>query len=608
MMDYIYGELQKAVEKVTYEGLHSKTAAVIVDNEKNTIQVNIVDVPVSLLSPKIDIRDGKDGKHILVGTMEAGVVNYKWSNIEEFLAKFEGRYQELLEKIGDEVSRATAAEEAIKVELSAYKQSNDDALSKEVSDRKAADSNLQNTLSSHTENTNNPHNVTKSQIGLDNVDNTSDANKPISTATQTALNSKVDKVTGKQLSTEDFTSEEKAKLSELAVGTLNFTGAVTNTFSSNETKTINIPTIAGPVGPTGAVGPTGPQGPQGIQGEQGPKGDKGDTGEQGPKGEKGDTGPQGQPGPQGPQGEQGPTGPTGPQGPKGDTGEQGPQGPQGETGETGATGPQGEQGIQGEVGPKGDKGDTGAVGPQGPKGDTGPTGPTGPKGDIGIRGSTWTSGMGTPTSTAGYIENDKYLNTTDGTVFNFDGSTWNNVGNIRGPQGIQGIQGETGAAGPQGQQGIQGVRGSNWYTGTDNPPPIFSDLKVLDKYLNTRTGNVYTYSGNAWSLQGNIMGPQGEQGPKGEQGIQGEAGKDAVVSQIVLTIDPSDWDNNTVTKSVAVTSNNNVIVGPAPDSYDLYGLCKIRCTQQVTGGIVLTCITVPTQVIYVNVLVLNGGI
>lgn len=36
----------------------------------------------------------------------------------------------------------------------------------------------------------NPHNTTKTDIGLGNVDNTSDANKPVSTAQQTALNSK----------------------------------------------------------------------------------------------------------------------------------------------------------------------------------------------------------------------------------------------------------------------------------------------------------------------------------------------------------------------------------------------------------------------------------
>jgi hypothetical protein len=38
---------------------------------------------------------------------------------------------------------------------------------------------------------------TKSEIGLSNVDNTSDLDKPVSNATQTALNNKVDKVEGK---------------------------------------------------------------------------------------------------------------------------------------------------------------------------------------------------------------------------------------------------------------------------------------------------------------------------------------------------------------------------------------------------------------------------
>ena len=46
-------------------------------------------------------------------------------------------------------------------------------------------------LTAHITNTSNPHSVTKAQVGLGNVDNTSDANKPISTATQTALDAKV---------------------------------------------------------------------------------------------------------------------------------------------------------------------------------------------------------------------------------------------------------------------------------------------------------------------------------------------------------------------------------------------------------------------------------
>ena len=47
-------------------------------------------------------------------------------------------------------------------------------------------------LRSHVDATNNPHGVTATQVGLGNVDNTSDLDKPISTATQTALNGKAD--------------------------------------------------------------------------------------------------------------------------------------------------------------------------------------------------------------------------------------------------------------------------------------------------------------------------------------------------------------------------------------------------------------------------------
>lgn len=47
-------------------------------------------------------------------------------------------------------------------------------------------------VTDHIANKANPHTVTKAQVGLGNVDNTSDADKPISTATQTALDGKVD--------------------------------------------------------------------------------------------------------------------------------------------------------------------------------------------------------------------------------------------------------------------------------------------------------------------------------------------------------------------------------------------------------------------------------
>lgn len=59
--------------------------------------------------------------------------------------------------------------------------------------------NVQNNLTTHINNKANPHQVTKEQVGLSNVDNTSDANKPISTATQNALNNKFSATEGNTL-------------------------------------------------------------------------------------------------------------------------------------------------------------------------------------------------------------------------------------------------------------------------------------------------------------------------------------------------------------------------------------------------------------------------
>lgn len=58
--------------------------------------------------------------------------------------------------------------------------------------------------------------LTKEDVGLPNVDNTTDINKPISTATASALSGKVDKVSGKGLSESDYTTAEKTKLAGVA--------------------------------------------------------------------------------------------------------------------------------------------------------------------------------------------------------------------------------------------------------------------------------------------------------------------------------------------------------------------------------------------------------
>lgn len=78
-------------------------------------------------------------------------------------------------------------------------------------------------LEAHIANHSNPHVVTKAQVGLGNCDNTSDLNKPISTATQTALDGKLDdsQIVSAWQGTPDNSHIPGEKLTKDALDTLN---------------------------------------------------------------------------------------------------------------------------------------------------------------------------------------------------------------------------------------------------------------------------------------------------------------------------------------------------------------------------------------------------
>lgn len=163
----------------------------------------------------------------------------------------------------------------------------------------------------------------------------------------------------------------------------------------------------------------------------------------------------------------------------------------------------------------------------------GPQGPMGQQGEPGVRGSIWTSGAGNPSTTSGYLSNDKYLNTSDGSVYNFDGTQWQNIGSIRGPQGIQGIQGETGIQGIQGPQGPQGIKGDAGQSfeivgivSDESQLPAPSTLPNNQAYLvgTEAPYDMYVQVNEQWVNMGIVQGVQGPQGPQGPQGIQGPVG------------------------------------------------------------------------------------
>ena len=173
-------------------------------------------------------------------------------------SKLATQVSSLNQNLNTEIGRATAAEEALRttkvdkvtgkslvsdVQITKLTNLSDQAtITSNIADAKKAGTDAQASINLHTSNTSNPHGVTKAQVGLGNVDNTSDLSKPISTATQSALDGKVDKISGKGLSSKDYTKAEKDKLAGIEAGAQvnTVTGVKGNSETNYRTGNINI--------------------------------------------------------------------------------------------------------------------------------------------------------------------------------------------------------------------------------------------------------------------------------------------------------------------------------------------------------------------------------
>ncbi len=203
----------------------------------------------------------------------------------------------------------------------------------------------------------------------------------------------------------------------------------------------------------------------------------------------------------------------------GQQGPTGPQGPIGATGATGTPGAAGQQGATGPVGPQGPQGANGTQGPSGAPGAIGATGPSGPAGQDGmsitITGSVATqanlpTGLTSADAGKGYIANDS------GHLHVWSGTSFSDVGTVRGPSGAQGATGAQGVAGAVGATGPSGPTG----TASTVPGPMGATGPIGP----AGNGNVRFYSGGAWQPRGTSPYP-----------VTFDAGLTDPVSQ------PTDW-------------------------------------------------------------------
>lgn len=145
-----------------------------------------------------EIRDGygskKSAKEYPVFTSDyVNTINRK-ADKSYVDAEFVNAENKWTAQIKAEESRATGSENTITVALNdetARAVLEEDKLNKKIDTETNRATTKENTITSnlnaHINNKNNPHAVTKTQVGLGNCDNTSDVNKPISIATQSAL-------------------------------------------------------------------------------------------------------------------------------------------------------------------------------------------------------------------------------------------------------------------------------------------------------------------------------------------------------------------------------------------------------------------------------------
>ena len=207
-------------------------------------------------------------------------------------------------------------------------------------------------------------------------------------------------------------------------------------------------------------------------------------------------------------------------------GSKGSAGPQGERGEAGATGPQG---------PKGDKGDQGPQGEQGLKGDTGNAGPVGPTGPQGIQGEKGVPGQAATielgTVNTGDAGSDVTI-TNSGTA---TAAVWN-ITIPRGATGAPGAKGDKGDIGPTGPQGPAGAKGDKGEAGKDGTGVTIKGSYASEEALRAAhptgtagdaylvAGNLYVWSGEDWTNVGEIKGPKGDKGDTGAVGPTGPQG------------------------------------------------------------------------------------
>ncbi|WP_145498645.1 hypothetical protein [Streptomyces sp. CFMR 7] len=108
--------------------------------------------------------------------------------------------------------------------------------------------------------------------------------------------------------------------------------------------------------------------------------------------------------------------------------------------------------------------------------------------------------------------------------------SYGQVPRFTGPDGVFGMWADAG--GPSrawlyahtSGKGEPGQDGSHWYFGEGEPESTVADPLEGDLFVDTESGDLYSYTGTDWTLQTNIRGPEGPAGAGEVASVNGQTG------------------------------------------------------------------------------------
>jgi len=175
----------------------------------------------------------------------------------------------------------------------------------------------------------------------------------------------------------------------------------------------------------------------------------------------------------------------------------------------------------------------------------------------------------------------------------WDGSAWDNLGTLAGPQGPTGPTGATGATGPQGPQGVQGDTGPAGPTGPQGPQGVQGDTGPTGPAGPTGPQGPQGIQGDTGPA--GATGPQGDTGPAGPTGPQGPAGQGVptggTAGQALIKSSGTDYDADWQT----LTTADIYVIACSDDTTALTtGTAKVTFRMPSAGTLTAVKATVTT--------------